>query len=128
VRATSPSELFPKSYCALPKGHIDDGETIEVAAVREVMEETGIEAKIVAKIGTIKYFYKHPENGTVLKFVTFYLMEYVKDLPDGHDFETAKIFWLPFDKAYKKLSFGGEKEILKKAKELLEQGTQPSLV
>ena len=54
-----------------------------------------------------------------MKFVTFYLMEWQKDLPEGHDTETSEVAWLPYDEAYKKLSFSGEKQILKKAKLLL---------
>lgn len=106
----------------LPKGWIDEGESLEETAIREVREETGVEAEIIQKIGTEKYFFKHPERGNILKFVTFFLMKYVKDSPDGHDGETSEVSWQPFDKAYKTLSFGGEKEVLKKAKELLEQG------
>jgi len=119
VRATVPSELFPKVYWTLPKGWIDGDETLEETAVREVKEEGGIEAKIVEKIGTIKYFYLHPERGNILKFVTFFLMEWKSDLPEGFDGETSEVVWLPFKEAYKKLSHSGEKQILKKANSLL---------
>lgn len=120
--------MFPKIHWTLPKGQIDKGESLEGAAIREVEEETGVGVRIVKKIGTIKYFYNHPENGNILKFVTFYLMEFVKDLPDGHDEETSEVVWLPFEEAYKKLSFGGEKQILKKAWEALSNTCQPSLL
>jgi len=146
VRATVPNDLFPKVYWALPKGWIDDSDTwrvpgpitrgkikateedLQKTAIREVKEEGGVEAKIVEKVGTERYFYNHPENGNILKFVTFYLMEFVKDLPDGHDEETSEVVWLPFEEAYKKLSFGGEKQILKKASEALSNTSQPSLL
>ena len=119
VRATTPSELFPKIYWTLPKGWIDEGETLEETAIREVKEEGGIEAKIIKKIETIKYFYLHPERGRILKFVTFFLMEWTSDLPEGFDGETSEVVWLPFKEAYKKLSHFGEKQILKKANSLL---------
>jgi hypothetical protein len=45
-------------------------------------------------------------------------MEWVKDVPEGHDQETSEIAWMSFEEAYKKLSFSGEKLILKKAKEI----------
>lgn len=119
VTKTTVSLLFPKQVWRLPKGHIDGKESPEEAALREVKEEGGVEAKIVKKIETIKYFYTHPENGKIFKFVTFFLMEWVADLPEGFDSETSEIAWLSFDEAYKTLSFSGEKQILKKAQALL---------
>lgn len=96
-----------------------DEEALQKAALREVAEEAGVEAKVVKKIETIIYSFIHPERGKTVKFVTFYLMEWQKDLPEGHDMETSEVVWLPYDEAYKKLSFSGEKQILKKAKLLL---------
>jgi 8-oxo-dGTP pyrophosphatase MutT (NUDIX family) len=133
VTATMPSKLYPKIYWRLPKGWIDnespdipgpmasgdvkaDEESLKTGALREVREEGGVKAKIVSKIGTEKYFFNAPNKGKILKFVTFYLMEWVRDLPEGHDEETSEIAWLSFEEAYKKLSFSGEKQILKKAK------------
>jgi len=121
IRSTTPSEEFPKSYWMLPKGWIDDGEKIQETALREVREEGGVNAKIIKKIGTINYPFKHPTRGIILKFVTFYLMEYESDVDGGHDWETAEVKLLPFDEAYKKLSFSGEKQMLAKARELLNQ-------
>ena len=136
VRKTAASDLYPKQYWMLPKGRIDDIDgdlpgpmakglvkadvkSLENAAIREVSEEAGVEAKIVKKIGTSMYSFTHPVLGKILKFVTFYLMEYIKDLPQGFDWETEEIAWLPFEEAKKQLSFGGEKQMLSKAKELL---------
>jgi hypothetical protein len=55
----------------------------------------------------------------VLKFVTFYLMEYARDLPEGFGSETEEVLWLPFDEAVKKLNYQTEKDVLKKANDLL---------
>lgn len=136
IRRTSTSDLFPESYWMLPKGWLDDNgedipgpmasgkikatkEVLERTAVREVKEETGIEAKIIEKIGTVKFPYTHLLRGRVLKFVTFYLMEWEKDNLEGFDFETSEVSWLLFKEAYKTLSFSSERSVLKKAKELL---------
>lgn len=136
IRKTVTSDLFPESYWMLPKGWLDDAgdgipgpmasgmkkadeKTLQETAIREVKEETGVNAKIVDKIETAKYFYNHPERGKVLKFVTFYLMEWTHDLPEGFDGETSEIAWPPFEEAYKKLSFSSEKSVLQKALELL---------
>lgn len=132
IRRTSSSNLFPKSYWMLPKGWLDDldGEipgpmasgkikadekTLQKVALKEVAEETGVEARIINKIGTVKFFYTHPERGKILKFVTFYLMGWIKDLSEGFDFETSEVSWLPYEEAYKMLSFSREKNVLKEA-------------
>jgi 8-oxo-dGTP pyrophosphatase MutT (NUDIX family) len=136
VRKTAASELYPKQYWMLPKGRIDDTKddmpgpmasgkikadsvSLEAAALREVREEGGVEAKIIKKIGTSIYSFTDPVVGKIVKFVTFYLMEYLRDFPEGYDWETEEVVWLPFDEAKKQLSFGGEKEMLAKAQELL---------
>ena len=133
VRQTVASDLYPKQYWMLPKGWIDDAgpgipgpiasgkikadeESLQNTALREVAEEGGVVSKIIKKLGTSLFTYTDPKFGKVLKFVTFYLMEYVSDLPDGHDGETSEVLWLPFDEAKKKLSFSSEKEMLEKAK------------
>ena len=136
VRSTAPSALYPTQYMMFPKGWLDDAgpgipgpmasgkikaneESLREAAMREVLEEGGIEPVVIKKIGTQKYSYEHPVRGPILKFVTFYLMKWIKDLPEGHDGETSEVFWLPFEEAKKQLSFGGEKQMLVKAKKLL---------
>ena len=138
VRKTSVSDLFPETHWMLPKGWLDDlddgvpgpmasgtvkadEETLQKTAIREVAEETGVDAKIIKKVETIKYLYRHPTKGKVLKFVTFYLMEWVSDLPQGFDGETSEIAWLFPEEAYKRLSFSREKEVLKKAGELFKE-------
>lgn len=128
--------MFPETYWMFPKGWIDDAgrdipgpmasgkqkateEMLQKTALRETAEETGVEAKIIKKVGTINLFYTHPVRGKVIKFVTHYLMEWVKDNPEGFDFETSEIAWLPFEEATERLSFKSEQEALKKAKDLL---------
>ena len=68
-----------------------------------------MEAKIIRKIETVKYFSPLQIEEKILKFVTFYLTGWVKDLPEGFGEETSEIAWLSFEEAYKKLSFRGEK-------------------
>lgn len=93
-------------------------EELQKAAIKEVQEEGGVEAKIVAKVGTSKFFF-NSTRGRVLKFVTFYLVEWVRDLPEGTDFETSEVAWLPYKEAFARLTYPGEKEVLKKAKRLI---------
>jgi 8-oxo-dGTP pyrophosphatase MutT (NUDIX family) len=135
VAASAQSKLYPKVVWRLPKGWIDDEglypgpmasgrvradeKSLQKSAIREVKEEGGVEAKVIKKVGTEKYFFTTPEKEKILKFVTFYLMEWVSDFPEGFDEETSEVAWLPFEEAYRKLSYSGERKILKKASELL---------
>jgi 8-oxo-dGTP pyrophosphatase MutT (NUDIX family) len=145
ITKSTPSDLYPKSYWRLPKGWLDDenggenpgplarGDTkanndqLQEAALREVREEGGVGAKIVKKLGTERIFFTKKE-GKVLKFVTYFLMEFEKGLPEGFGFETSEIAWLPYDEARKRLKHSGEKKMLDKANELLDSGLQGSLV
>lgn len=129
VTKSKPSLEYPKDNWRFPKGWIDDGgvdipgpkasgkvkateEDLEKTAVREVKEEGGVEAKIINKIKTINFFYKHKTRGLTLKFVTFYLMEYIKEAEEGFDFETEKVEWLNYEESFKRLTNKKEKEIL----------------
>jgi len=122
IKPKGGDKFHDKIRWQLPKGWIDEGETSQEAALREVKEEGGVEAKIVDKIDTIKWFFKDIYQGKgelTLKTVTFYLMEWQKDTKEGPGEETAEVVWLPYEEAYEKLTFKSEKEILEKAKKLL---------
>lgn len=139
VTKSTSSPIFPKSFWRLPKGWIDDDENgkdpgplasgerkatqkdLEKAAIREVSEEGGVKASIRQKIGTINYFFTI-ENKRILKFVTFFLMEWIKNTAQGPGTETSEIAWLDKNDAVKILKSSGEKKILKKASEMLSQG------
>jgi len=97
-----------------PKGKIEKGENSSEAALREVKEEGGVEARILNKIDSIKYFFIQ-EGQKVFKTVTFYLMEYIQEAQGGFCWETEEIAWLPFGEAKEKLAFNNEKKILDKA-------------
>ncbi|TSC87948.1 MAG: NUDIX hydrolase [Microgenomates group bacterium Gr01-1014_16] len=94
-----------------PKGWVDEGEKLEEAAVREVREEGGVEAKIIKKLPTIKVFFKD-KGETVMKFITYFVMEWEKDVPEGYDFETEEVKWVTKDEALTMLAFKNEKELL----------------
>ena len=101
-----------------PKGHIEKGERSEETALREVKEETGIEAKIICKVGDFSYFYTK-EGEKVFKNAKFFLMEYVGGDETQHDSETSEILWLPYGEALKRLTFKDEKKMLEKANSFL---------
>lgn len=103
----------------LPKGIIDKGETSLKAAEREVEEEAGIDVEVLGKIGQDKYFYVLGKD-RIYKIVTYFLMRYIKEAKGPLSWETEQILWLPYEEAFEKLSFKGEKEILKKAWDLVQ--------
>src|SRR6267378_6857883 len=71
---------------ALPKGHIDAGESTLQAAQREVREETGILAEPVRELGEAHYWYRR-DGQTIPKSVSFYLFSYVDGDTADHDDE-----------------------------------------
>lgn len=105
----------------LPKGWIDEGETSQEAAFREVKEEGGVEGKILKKIDTQKFFYTW-DGERRFKTVTYYLMEYLRGDTKDHGWEAEKAEWVEINEAIGRLTFVGEKEIVKKAKSLIVEG------
>jgi 8-oxo-dGTP pyrophosphatase MutT (NUDIX family) len=95
---------------ALPKGHIDPGESAAEAAAREVREETGVEGTLIEKIDDIRYWYVR--DGTrVLKVVSFFLFRYRSGSVQDHDHEVDSAEWVPLAQAPKLLSYRGEKQV-----------------
>jgi len=103
---------------ALPKGHQDPGETIAATALREVREETGLEAEIETDLGFSEYHY--PWNGTqVHKRVYYYLMRPLGGSFEHHDQEMTQVVWVPLAQALEQITFASEREILYKAQAYL---------
>jgi ADP-ribose pyrophosphatase YjhB (NUDIX family) len=112
---------------ALPKGGVDEGETPEQSADREVFEETGVHGLCLFRLTTIRYLYVRSWGGRehVSKAVSFYLFLYASGRlgqirPDMRD-EVRKAFWFPLDKAHRKLTYRGEREVLKLAQKIVRE-------
>jgi 8-oxo-dGTP pyrophosphatase MutT (NUDIX family) len=112
----------PEGTWVLPKGVIAAGERTEVTALREVREETGVEASPVEKLGDIRYVYTWAGE-RVFKVVSFFLFRYrsgrLGDIPPEHVHEVAEARWLPLDEAPRLLAYRGEREMAAKALERL---------
>ena len=113
---------------ALPKGLVDAGESPAETAVREAAEETGLDARLDAKLGDVKYVYTRRSTGErVFKVVSFYLLRYrrgrIGDLPPGMAIEVEEARWLPLEDGPRLLSYGGERDMVRKALEILEGHT-----
>jgi 8-oxo-dGTP pyrophosphatase MutT (NUDIX family) len=107
---------------ALPKGLIGRGEKPEAAALREVGEETGVEATLVTKLGDIRYVYTW-SGERVFKVVSFYLLRYRRgrlgDLAPAQRREVAEARWLPLEDAERLLAYSGEREVAGRALALI---------
>jgi len=103
---------------ALPKGIIGDGEKPDATALREVEEETGVEGRLVEKLGDVRYVYTWAGE-RVFKVVSFYLLRYSKgrlgDLPPATAHEVAEVRWLPLEEAPGLLAYKGEREMAERA-------------
>ena len=95
---------------ALPKGHIDPGESAAEAAAREVREETGVVGTLIEKIDDIRYWYVR-DGVRVLKVVSFFLFRYRSGSVRDHDYEVDSAEWVPLAEARTLLSYRGEKEV-----------------
>jgi len=102
----------------LAKGGIEPDESVEDAAVREVREETGIDADIEVSLGETRYFYVW-EDVRVRKTVHFFLMRATGGDVDDHDDEMEDVRWFPLERALKRAAYRGEREVLARAAEHL---------
>jgi ADP-ribose pyrophosphatase YjhB (NUDIX family) len=114
----------PEGVWALPKGNVAPGEPPEETAVREVAEETGVEAVSAGKLGDVRYVYTRGGN-RIFKVVSFYLLRYrrgrIGDVPEQFRHEVDEARWLPLEDAPRLLSYKGEREMAQKALAILGQ-------
>jgi 8-oxo-dGTP pyrophosphatase MutT (NUDIX family) len=116
-----------EAVLALPKGAVDAGETPEQSALREVHEETGVTAEVVAKLKDIKYYYVRSwgDHQRVFKIVSFYLAAYrsgrLGNITPAMHKEVRRALWIPLEDAEKQLSYPGEREVAKLAAEWVNQ-------
>lgn len=106
----------------IPKGHLEANETNEQAALREVFEETGLQAKIIEYLGEVSY--QFIQGGTKInKTVHVYLMEQTGGElsfdKDPHK-EASELEWVQVSKLLTRLSHSNERRIAKMAVELIE--------
>lgn len=98
------------SHYSFPKGHIEEGETREEAALRETEEESGIRAEIVASPVVVP----SQKPGDERK-VYFFPSVYLSGEPGGQEGETDTAFWTGIDEADGLLSFDADRKALGEA-------------
>ena len=99
---------------ALPKGHVDPGETPDVTARREVREEAGVESTVREELGDVRYVYQR-EGRRIAKVVTFFLLDYAAGSVDDHDHEVEEARWMALDEAVTALTYRGERTMVARA-------------
>lgn len=104
----------------LPKGHVEPGEGLREAAVREVLEETGIHGQIIGRLDSIAYEFSIPgKRARYFKRVHFYVMRYVAGRTADREDGVEKAAWVPVSDAARRLAYANERRILALARRRL---------
>ncbi len=103
---------------SLPKGHLEEGESPEAAAVREVAEETGITGEVLASLGSIDFWFV-ADGQRVHKTVHHYLLVRVAGELSDADIEVAEVAWVPLGEAVDRLAYADERALVEKVPALL---------
>ncbi len=109
-----------KNRWSFPKGNIEKGEPKDQAALREVKEETGVDAEIIEYLGEVDYWYSMGLT-RIHKFVYYYLMKYAGGdiVPQKEEIDEAK--FIPFEEVENLLTYPTDKEIFERAKKVLKK-------
>ena len=100
-----------KILWSLPKGHIEEGETPEQAALREVAEETGIESEIEKNLGIIDFWFM-AGGKRIHKTVHHYLFRESGGLLAAQESEVDEVAWFPLEQIIDKLAYPDEKKLI----------------
>lgn len=112
---------YQSGHWDFPKGHIEPGESKEVAALRELEEETGLDsvALLPGFQEQFDYFFKHPETGELTKKTVYFFVGRSNTKNVTLSFEHIGYTWLPFKQALEQLTYDNAKELLKKVEKFL---------
>jgi len=103
---------------SLPKGHLEQGETPEDAAVREVAEETGITGEVIAPLGVIDFWFV-AEGRRIHKTVHHYLLRKLTGELSDEDIEVEQVEWVPLDDLAGRLAYADERRLVEQVDDLL---------
>jgi ADP-ribose pyrophosphatase YjhB (NUDIX family) len=103
---------------SLPKGHMEAGETQEDTAVREVAEETGMQGRVLGRLGSIDFWFT-ADGRRVHKTVHHFLLVAVGGELSDEDVEVAEVAWVPLAEVAERLAYPTERELVARVPELL---------
>lgn len=99
---------------SMPKGHVENGEKYSVTAEREVWEETGIRGSVLAKLGTVDYWFV-ADGSRIHKSVHHFLLSYQDGELNDEDPEVTEVAWFPINTLSSKLSYSDERKLAQEA-------------
>lgn len=102
----------------LPKGHVEDGESLERAAVREVAEETGLSANVLAPLGTVDYWFVW-DSRRIHKWVHHYVLVDPVGALSTRDAEVEQVEWVPVTQIAARLRHREERALLGRLPQVL---------
>jgi len=108
---------------SLPKGHIEEGETPEQAALREVAEETGIESEIERSLGVIDFWFM-AGGKRIHKTVHHYLFRETGGLLAPQESEVDEVGWFPLTEIVDRLAYPDEKKLIARTDATAEVGAK----
>ena len=109
-----------RNVWTLPKGWVEPGETHEMAALREIREETGLEGVIDGDLGSIEYwFFSRDDHVRIHKVVHFFLVRFVDGDTSRHDHEVAEAAWFDVERALDRMTYPNERQTVRAALTLL---------
>ena len=103
---------------SMPKGHVEEGETFEETAMREVAEETGIRGQILGSLGSIDYWFVS-EGRRIHKTVHHFLLRYQGGELSDEDYEVSEVAWVPLADLDKHLAYADERKLAHLASSML---------
>lgn len=120
-------EVAGRKELRLPKGHVEEGETVEQAALREVQEETGYaDVEILIDLGSLTHtFYNFRKDAHITRTESYFLMRLLSDQAYAgpqYEHERFKRRWVPTDDAERLLTYESEREFARRARQAVLSG------
>lgn len=108
---------------SMPKGHVESGESVQDAAVREVREETGISARVLAPLGVTDYWFMH-DGARIHKWVHHHVLVHPQGELSREDAEIEDVAWVPVDDLVTRLHHRDERDLVRTLPDVLRQAAE----